>query len=438
MEWYISLLLLFAGLLFLMFTGIPVAFSFLLAGIVGMPILMGGINGGGFMIVSTISEGLVNFQFLPIPLFVLMGEIIFQAKVAPQLIDSLDKWIGKVPGRLSLMAVASGVLFSTLTGTSIASTAMLGNSLLPEMNRKGYSKSMSIGPILGSGGLAIMIPPSSLAVLIGAIAEVSIGKILIAIILPGILMALIFSAYIVAICILKPESAPPSDAPVVSLSEKIHSFLKYILPIGVIIFAVVGVIFIGVASPSEASATGALACFVYVAYLRRLTFTVVKDALLGTVRVSVMIFTIVATAELFSQMLAYSGSAEGLTGFVLGIDANKYLILIGMMIVVFILGMFLNSQAIIMITVPIFMPVVVSLGFDPVWYCVVFLLNLEMGTMSPPFGLALFVMKGVAPKDTKMSEIVGAALPFLALDVLIMAILIIFPQTALWLVNSMS
>lgn len=432
-----SLGLLFGSIMILMFLGIPVAFSFLLVIITGAPLIWG-LEAGMSQVILSLADSLVNFALLPIPLFVLMGEIIFQSKIAPQLIDAIDKWIGRIPGRLSLMAVASGVLFSTLTGTSIASTAMLGGALIPEMERKGYSKSMSIGPILGSGGLALMIPPSALAVLLGAVAEVSIGKILMAIIVPGLLMAVVFIVYIITVCMLKPELAPLYNVKSVPMKDKITSFFRYILPLGFIIFMVVGVIYIGLATPTEASATGALSCFLYSLYLKRLNWEVIKKSLAGTVRVTVMIFMIVATSELFAQMLAYTGAANGLTNFVLDINAGPLLILIGMQIVVFILGMFLNAQAIIMITIPIFLPVVYALNFDPIWFSVLFLLNIEIGTMSPPFGLALFIMKGVAPRDTTMGDVMRAAVPYIILDFFVMALLIAYPDITLWLVRTMS
>lgn len=436
MEWYVSLGLLFGSIMVLMFLGIPVAFSFLLVVLGGAPLIWG-LDGGMSQVILSLTDSLINFSLLPIPLFVLMGEIIFQSKIAPQLIDAVDKWIGRVPGRLSLMAVASGVLFSTLTGTSIASTAMLGGSLIPEMERKGYSKAMSIGPILGSGGLALMIPPSALAVLLGAIAEVSIGNILMAIILPGLLMAAVFVVYIVSSCMLRPDLAPSYDVKAIPLQEKLTALFRYILPLGFIFFMVVGVIFIGLATPTEASATGALSCFIYSLYLKRLSWTVVKKALEGTIKITVMIFMIVSASELFAQMLAYTGAASGMSNLVLNIKTSPLLILIGMQLVVFILGMFLNAQAIIMIAIPIFMPVVQVLHFDAVWFCVIFLLNIEIGTMSPPFGLALFVMKGVAPEGTTMADVMRAAIPYIILDVIVMGLLIAFPDISLWLVNVM-
>lgn len=419
-----------------MLMGIPVAFSFLAVIIVGAPITWG-LGPGMAQVILSLSDSLMNFALLPLPLFILMGEVVFHSNIAPNMIDTLDKWIGRLPGRLSLMAVTGGALFSTLTGTSLASTAMLGGTLIPEMEKRGYKKSMSIGPVLGSGGLALMIPPSALAVLLGAIAEVSIGRILIAIVLPGLLLAVLYGGYIIIRCILQPSIAPVYRVESTPLPEKIISLIKHILPVGFIIFMVVGVIYAGIATPTEAAATGALGCFIFSFIQGSLTWNVVKKSMTATLRITVMVFMIIAGSQIFSQIMAYSGAVYGLTDFVLGLPTHRILILLAMQIVLLLLGMFMNAQSIMMITLPVFMPVVFALEFDPVWFAVIFLLNMEMASTTPPFGLALFVMKGVAPEGTTMKDICYAAIPFLLLDVVAMALIIIFPQIALWPVQMM-
>ena len=436
MEWYLFLIILFGSLLVTMFLGIPVAFGFLIIILVGAPLTWGFAPGMSQVILS-ISDNLMNFSLLPIPLFILMGEVIFHSQIAPSMIDALDKWIGRLPGRLALMAVGAGMLFSTLTGTSIASTAMLGGTLIPDMEKRGYQKPMSIGPILGSGGLALLIPPSGLAVLLGAIGEISIGRILIAIIIPGIILGLLMAAYIVIRCILQPSLAPPYQVDSTPLSEKLMATVKYILPVGFIIFMVIGVIYAGIATPTEAAATGALGCFIFSLVTGRLSWEVTKKSLKGTLSVTVMILIIVSTSDIFSQIMSYSGAVNSLVDFVLSLPAHRMIILIGMQIILVLLGMFMNAQAIMMITLPVFMPVVQVLEFDTIWFAVIYLINMEMASMTPPFGMALFVMKGVAPMDTSMKDIWTASIPFLLLQIVTMAIIMIFPGTALWLVHSM-
>ena len=273
LEWQLFLLLILGGLIVLMMTGMPVAFCFLLINIVGMWVFFGGADGLEFLIDSMYSK-LNSFTLVPVPLFILMGEVMFHSGIAPVLVETLDKWVGKIPGRLSILAVGVGTLFSTLTGTSLASVAMLGSALVPEMEKQGYKKAMSLGPVLGSGGLAMMIPPSALAVLCGAIAEVSIGKILLAIIIPGLLMATAYALYIIIRCVIQPEIAPAYELQRTTLSEKITATVKYVIPQGIIVFLVVGVIFIGVATPSEAAATGTLGTFILSILYRRMNWSV--------------------------------------------------------------------------------------------------------------------------------------------------------------------
>jgi len=431
------MLLLFLGsLLVLMAAGMPVAFSFLLVNVVFMFIFWGG-HVGLEQLLESLFAGVASFTLLPIPLFILMGEVMFRSGSAPRMMDVLDKWLGRLPGRLGLLAVGGGTIFATLSGASMASVAMLGSVLVPEMERRGYKKPMSLGPILGSGGLALMIPPSGLAVLLGAIGEISVGRILIAIIIPGLLMAVLYATYIIMRCRLQPSIAPAYEVTTTPLSEKILDIFRYVLPLGFIFFLVVGLIFLGVATPSEAAATGALGTFILAAVYRRLDWGMVKESIMGTVRVTVMIFMIIAGAMAFSQIVAFSGASRALVAFTMGLPLSPLYIVAAMLVVSLFLGMFINLAAILMLTLPLFVPVVVALGFDPVWFAVIFLLTLEMGATSPPFGLALFVMKGVAPPGTTMGDCYRAAIPFLGCDLIVLVLLVAFPAVAMWLPHLM-
>ncbi|MFC1872936.1 TRAP transporter large permease subunit [Chloroflexota bacterium] len=432
MEWQLALLVIIGGSLLLMLTGMPVAFCFLLIGVIGSFVFFGG-EIGLHLMVSSLRASLTLFSLLPVVLFILMGEVMFHSGIAPRLIDALDKWIGHLPGRLSLEAIAGGTVFSTLTGTSIASTAMLGELLVPEMEKRGYKKSMSLGPILGSGGLAMMIPPSSLAVLAGALATVSIGRTLIGIVIPGLLMATLYAIYTIVRCRLQPQLAPPYDLPPVSLEEKLLTFTKYILPLVGIVFMVTGVIILGIATPSEAAATGCVGVFILVACYGKLTWQTIKKSMVGTVTVAVMILTVISASRVFTHILAYSGGARGMIDYTLGLDLEPIFVILAMQFIVLIMGMFMGVVSIMMIVLPIFMPIVTVMGFDPVWFLVIFLLNIEMGTTSPPVGMSLYVMKGVAPPDTTMGDVYRAALPYLGCDLIIMVLLITFPSLVLWL-----
>lgn len=432
MEWPLILLIIFGTLVILMATGMPVAFCFMLINVVGVYMLFGGTAGLEQLILSIYSS-LATFVLLPVPLFILMGEVTFQSGLGTNIIDIVDKWLGRLPGRISLLAVSSGALLSALTGASIASTSLLGSVLVPEMEKRDYKKSMSLGPILGSGGLAIMVPPSSLAILLGAIGEISVGKILVAIVVPGLVMAALYAIYIIGRCWLQPAIAPAYETPLAPLSEKIIATVKYVLPIGFIFFLVVGVIFIGVATPSEAAATGTLGLFIIAFFYGRLNWEVVKKSIAGTLRISGMILLIIAGAKAFSQILSFTGASRGLVEVATGLPVTPVLIVIMMQVIILFLGGFMEVVAIMMITLPVFVPTIVVLGFDPVWFAVLVLLNIEMAMTTPPFGINLFVMKGVAPRDTTMGDIYRAALPFLGCDLVAMALIIAFPAVALWL-----
>jgi len=436
MEWWMVLALIFGGLIFLMLTGIPVAFSFLIINAILGYILWGG-TPGLQLLINNIFESVTIFTLLPVPLFILMGEVMYHSGLVVHLLDSIDKWLGRLPGRLGLLAVIGGAVLSCLTGASMGSTAMLGSTLVPEMEKRGYKKPMSLGPILGSGGLAIMIPPSSLAVILGAIGEISIGKILIAIIIPGLIMAALYAIYIIGRCWLQPEIAPTYGVSPTTLLEKITKLAKYVLPMGIIVFLVIGVIILGIATPTEAAATGTFGTFVIAAAYGRLNWKMVKISVRNAFSLTVMIFMIIVGATGFSQTLAFTGASQGLVDFTLSLPLAPIMIIIVMQVVLIFLGMFMGQVPIMLITLPIFMPVIHALKFDPVWFGIIFLINMEMALTTPPFGLSLFVMKSVAPKDTTMEHIYKAALPFLVCDTIAMGLVIAFPILALWLPSLM-
>ena len=432
MEWWHIFLFIFFGLLVLFALGVPVAFSFLLVNLVGVYLFWGGAVGLSQLILSVLNS-VTSFSLLPVPLFVLMGEVMFRSGVAPRTMDVLDKWLGRIPGRLSLLAVGGGTLFATLTGSAMAGAAMLGSVLVPEMEKRGYRKPMTLGPILGSGGLAIMIPPSALGVLLASLALFSVGKFLIAIIIPGLIMAVLYSGYILLRCRIQPHLAPSYEISEISLSQRILATVRYVLPLGSIVFLVVGLIFLGIATPTEAAALGALGCFVLAFIYRGLSWDIVKGSFSGTLQVTVMMFMILTGSTAFSQILAFTGASQGLVELAVGLPLSPMLLLISMQVVLLIMGTFMEPLTIMMVTLPIFMPIVDHLGFNPLWFGAIMLLNMEMATTSPPFGLVLFVMKGVAPPGTEMRDIYLAALPFLACDAVAMIVMMVFPEVVLWL-----
>lgn len=427
MAWYTALSLILGGVVVVMALGVPVAFAFLVVTTIGVFALQGG--AGGFpQLILSIYSSVSSYSLVPIPLFILMGVVLWHSNLGQQAVDALDKWIGRVPGRLSLLTIASGSVFSALSGSTMANTAMLGSILLPEMRQRGYGRGLSMGPIMAGGGLAMMIPPSALAVILASIGRISIAKVLIAAIVPGIIMAILYTAYILWRAIRHPEEAPSYSIASATLGEKLGAAARYLLPLGVIIFSVSGLIVIGVATPNEAAALGALSSLGLAAAYRRLTWALLTKSLLDSMKITVMTFAIMAAATGFSQILAFSGATRGLLDAVLGIEVSPVVLVIGMNVIVFFLGCFMDQIAIMLITLPIFMPLVNSLGLDPVWFAIIMLINLETALMTPPFGLLLFIMKGVAPPGTTFMHIYSAAVPYVMLNILAMALLFVFPQ----------
>lgn len=432
LEWWMYFIFFLGGLLILMSIGMPIAIAFLGINILFMALSFGFDSGMAQLTVS-IYDSLIKFALTPIPLFILMGETLFRSGLIGHIIDTLSKLIGRVPGRLSLLTLGSGALFSNLSGSAMANTALLGSTMIPEMQKRGYKKSMIFGPIMGAAGLAIIIPPSTIAVLLGSIANIPVGPLLIAGIIPGLMMAVLYLIYILLRCTINKDLAPFYETETYPWSNRIFSVIKYILPLGFIIFSVLGSIILGIATPTEAASFGALTSVFLVACYGNLKIKVIRQILISTAKTTGLVMFIIAGAAAFSQLLSLTGSTRVLVNTVTSLDYAPIIILLAMLALVFVLGTFLEQIAIMLITMPLFMPVVIVLGFDPIWFGILMLIAMEIGTFSPPFGMILFVMKGVAPADTSMLDIYKSAIPFIMLDGLALFIVLLFPWIATWL-----
>jgi tripartite ATP-independent transporter DctM subunit len=427
--WYETLALILGGALAFLGIGMPVAFT--LAGVTLLGILFTQGWGGPFQqYISSVKSSLSVFTLLPVPLFVLMGEILWHSKIAGKALQALDMLLGRLPGRLSLLTIASGTLFSTLSGSTMANTALLGRLLAPELRERGYSGMMSMGPIMASGALAMLIPPSAVAVIFASVAKVSIGKLLLALMIPGLLLAVAYAVFVITVAVKFPQQAPSYEVERVPLSKKIKALLVNVVPLLTVIVIVVGVIFLGVATPTEAAAVGALASFALAAVYGGLSFNSVRQALMDTLRISVMMLTILASAIAFSQILAFTGASQGLLGFVVNGSQSATFFLIMTMLLVLVLGMFLEQIAIMMITLPILMPIVAALAIDPIWFSVLMLINLEIALMTPPFGMLLFVMGSVTPKNVTMPMIWKSAVPFVLINLAVIILIMAVPSIA--------
>lgn len=432
MEWFESLALLLGSILLLMAIGMPVALAFLAANIVGAWFFMGGAKGITLLLNNGFG-GLTNYALVPIPLFLLMGEVFFHTGLGARMFNAIDRLLGKLPGRLSYVTVLGGTAFSTLSGSSMGSTALLGSLMVPEMTTRGYKKHMSIGPILGTGGLAIIIPPSALAVLLATLARIDVGALLIAGILPGLILASFYIGVIYLQTRIDPTAAPAYEVETLGMGEKLRLLFGDVVPmLSVMVLIVIGMVG-GLITPSEAAAFGALGVLILAILFRCLTWEAMKKSVVGALRVTLMAYLIVFGSATFSQLLAFSGASSGLIRWATSFDLAPVAMLLVMFCVLLLLGMFMEQISMMLLTVPIFFPLAASLGFDPIWFALIILLALEISFTTPPFGLLLFVMKGVAPKDTTMRDIYMSAFPYMGCSMLLVALLILFPKIALWL-----
>ncbi len=432
MIWFEALAILLGIIMVLMALGMPVAIAFLAACSIGAWMFMGGERGVTQMLNNGLGA-LTSYALVPIPLFLLMGEIFFHTGLGGRMFATIDRLLGRLPGRLSYVTVLGGTGFATMSGSSMGSTALMGSLMVPEMNRRGYKKHMSLGPILGTGGLAIIIPPSALAVLLATLARVDIAALLIAGIIPGLILA---GLYLITIFIqtkLDPAAAPPYEVEPITASEKLFLVLRDVMPMVGLMAGIVLMMLYGIATPSEAAAFGALGVLLLAAMFRALSIKALIASVTGALRVTLMAYLIVFGSATFSQLLAFSGASRGLITWATSFDLAPVAMLLAMFAVLLILGMFMEQISMMLLTVPIFFPLALHLGFDPIWFALIMLLALEISFTTPPFGLLLFVMKGVAPPSTTMRDIYMAALPFIFCSMVLVGLLILFPSLALWL-----
>ncbi len=429
MEWWLTISLLFGGMVLLLLTNMPIAFAFLVVNMVAAYFFLGGIA-GLIGVVTGAFTSVTTFTLLPVPFFILMGELIFHSGLGLNAINVLDKWLGNLRGRLSLLAIIMGVVIGALSGSTIATCALLGTILLPQMLEKGYSKNMSLGPLMGVGTVDALIPPNALTVVLASLANIDVGQLLMAGIPAGLIMSTLYFVYVVLWLRFRPEEAPMYDVPKIPLKEKVLVTLRDLIPLGFIIFMVLGFIFLGVATPTEAAATGTLGSFILALLYRRLSREVIKKSVMSTVKVTIMIFMIILVSSTYGEILAFTGAAPGMTNFITNLTIPPIVILIGMLVVVLIMGCFMETVAIMMITIPIFMPVINAFGFNKIWFGVMMLIALETGLITPPFGVTLFVMKGVAPPEITMGDIWKAITPYVIVDILCIALVMAMPFLA--------
>jgi tripartite ATP-independent transporter DctM subunit len=432
MIWWQSLLLLFGLLTLLLLVGLPAGFAFLAINLVGAVVYFGG-EAGLMQVVRNGVASVTNFSLTPIPFFILMGEVLFHTGLAMKAIDSFDRAIRGVPGRLSVVAIVAGTVFSAISGSTIATTALLGGLLLPEMLKRGYHPRMAMGPIMAIGGVDMLIPPSALTVLLGSLAGISISGLLIAGIVPGVLLAVMFLAWIIVSAMRNPALAPPFEREQTRGWARWGPLLVNVTPLVLIFVLVIVAMSAGWATPTESAALGALATVLVCLLYRSLTWKAVAQALSGTAAITGIILFIIIGATTFSQILSFSGATNGMVSLVQGAGLPGWAVLAGMIVILLFLGCFVDQVSMMLITLPFFMPMVAHFQWDLLWYGVVYLICMQLGLLTPPFGMLLFTMRSVAPRSIPTSEIFAAVTPYVMMGAVMIGLVLLAPALATWL-----
>jgi len=428
----LATLILFGGLLLLLALGVRV---FLALGVISILVtfMLSGVN-GLFMVALTTYKQITNTALITIPLFLLMGNFLVHSGISDRLFRALSYWLSGLRGSLAVVSLGVCVALAMASGFSPGLITM-GLVAVPAMLKRNYDKSLALGSVMAGGILGDVIPPSLMMIIFGFVTRTSIGKLFFGGAIPGFICAAIYILYILTRSCFQPHLAP-KVAEEVTWRMRWTSLREVIIP-ALLVLAVLGSIFTGVATPTEAAGVGAfgalLSCIIY----RQLTWKVLTTSCLETIKISGMALWILVVATLFGQVYTSAGAQGMIMGIVEGLEVNRWFILIAMQIILLIFGMFMDDFAIIIICAPIFMPIALSLGFDPIWFAIVFILNMQMAYMTPPFGWCLILMKGIAPPEVSTGDIWRSVPPFVGMQLLVLALTMVFPALAIWLPGKM-
>ncbi|MBA7469246.1 C4-dicarboxylate TRAP transporter large permease protein DctM [subsurface metagenome] len=417
------------GILFiLLFSGMPIGFVMALVGFAGFAYLQGFGPGLGLVKITSYTT-FASYDLSIIPLFILMGTLCFFAGISKDLYDTVHSWLGQLRGGLAMATVGACAGFAAVSGSSLATAATMGTVALPEMKRYNYDPALATGSIAAGGTIGILIPPSVILVLYGILTAQSIGKLFLAGFIPGILEALFYMAVIYILCKRRPLLGPPG--PRTSLIDKIVS-LKNTWVVLVLFVVVIGGIYLGVFTPTEAAGVGACGAFIFAVARRRLGWQAFKSSLIETGKTTAMIFIIILGAMILGYFLAVSRLPFELANYIGGLPVNRYVVLGAILLMYVALGCLMDSMAIMLLITPIFFPLAMSLGFDPIWFGILVTRVTEIGMITPPVGINVYVIQGVA-KDVPIQTIFRGIVPFLIADICHVALLVSVPQLSLFL-----
>jgi tripartite ATP-independent transporter DctM subunit len=426
---------LLVALLFVAFAlGLEIALSLGLVGLVGLLVLKGWTVGLG-VVGSVAWSNATSFTFVAVPLFVFMSAILLHSGIGRSLYTAVARWVGFLPGGLAVASVFACTIFAAVSGSSVATCATIGLIAIPEMERRGYHRPLIYGSLAAGGTLGILIPPSIPMIIFGVMTETSVGQLYMAGVLPGVLLALLFSGFIVGYALVWPEAAPGGGEGPVSWGDRLHS-LREVGPVALLIVVVLGSMYLGVVTPTEAAALGAAVSLVLALLVRGLTWESLVLAFHETVRTTSMVMLIIICASVFSHVVALLGAPRALLGTITGLDLPSWAVFALIFLFLIVIAYALEEVSVMIILLPILFPLVTGLGFDPVWFGIVMVIWLEMGFITPPVGLNLFVIQGVARGS--MRDIAVGATPFVVLMVLAVVILFFVPDLALWLPSQMA
>jgi tripartite ATP-independent transporter DctM subunit len=430
----ITLLLLGSLLLFLSL-GVPVAFAMGGLSIIFAFFFWDGISSIDAFSLGTYSK-VMNFTLSAGPLYILMAALLRYSDLAEDMYEAIYRWFGGLRGGLAVGTTIISSMFAAMVGIATVATATLGVTARPSMLKRGYDDKLTIGAIVAGGALGILIPPSVIMIIYAVEAEASPGAMFLAGIIPGVLAAVLFIIYVLILCWIYPNKGPAlAKEERFTWAEKIESFRGVILPTAVIVI-VLGSIYFGVATPTEAAAVGVFGSFICLILKRKMTMANIKKIFVMTVSLNGLVFWIIIGAIAYSKIVIVTGVGGWLSGLITGLDVPGWVMIVAMQLLLTVLGMFIDPIGILYITGPLFLPVITTLGYDPVWYGVLFVINMCIAYLTPPFGFNLFVMKGVAP-DLDIRKIYKAVWPFVGLYALVILLCIIFPELILWLPSQM-
>ena len=425
----------FPGLFILIFLGFPVAFA-LISVAFGFGLYTFG-DAVIFQFISKIEGISTNFILAAVPLFVFMGSMLERSGIAQQLFNAIHMWTRRLPGGLSIGTVIMCIIFAASTGVIGATETVVGLLAIPAMLKHRYSHSLISGTICAGGSLGTIIPPSVVVVVLGPIADVSIGDLMVGMLIPGLILASLYIIYIFFLCLIKPENGPRIDAEdeisKLTLNQKLIITIKALIPPLLMIFAVLGSIMLGWAAPTEAAALGAAGSIILSLFYKKLNWETFKGALIKTITVTSMIMFILMAGTMFTGVFAASGGMSVMKNVVESLNLAPWLLLLTFLLVIFIAGFFLEWISILLIFIPVFIPIVNSLGYDPVWFCVLVLIMIQTSYLTPPMAPAIFYLRGVAPKEITLISMYRGVIPFVIIQIIALGIVSYYPETVLWL-----